>query len=271
MPELPDVENYRRHLEQTSLNREIAGVHVGDGRVLAGVSADGLHRRLRGRRFTGARRHGKHLLVSVDDGGWLVLHFGMTGRLHWFEPDGDDPKHDRVRFDFADGSHLAYVNQRLFGHVGLADDADAFIKGEDLGPDALDDAVDARTFAAALRGKRTSVKAALTDQSVLAGIGNVYADEILFQAGVHPKAPVRGLDEPTVHRLHGAMRRVLQTAIERGAGSEDLADRLPGQYLLRARGAGEACPRCGGEVRKEKISGRTGYYCPRCQTAGAPG
>jgi len=270
MPELPDVENYRRYLEETSLNREIAGAHVGDERVLADVSADGLGRRLTGHRFTGTRRHGKHLLVSLEDGGGLVLHFGMTGRLHWFGPDGDDPKHDRVRFDFRDGSHLAYVDQRLFGHVGLTDDADAFIEGERLGPDALDGAVDPGTFAAAVGSKRTSIKAALTDQSVLAGIGNVYADEILFQAGVHPKAPVQGLDDATMQGLHGAMRRVLQTAVDRGAGSEALFDRLPDGFLLRARGAGKACPRCGGEIRKEKISGRTGYYCPRCQSTGAP-
>ena len=125
--------------------------------------------------------------------GWLTLHFGMTGDLRYLEPGGDDVRYDRVRLDFGNG-RLAYVNRRMLGRVGLADDADAFIAAEELGPDALDPAFDLAALAAALDGRR-DVKTVLMDQSVVAGIGNIYADEILFQARLHPKTPGRTLSQ----------------------------------------------------------------------------
>jgi formamidopyrimidine-DNA glycosylase len=112
---------------------------------------------------------------------------------------------------------------------------------------------------------RGAIKAALMNQSRLAGIGNVFSDEILFQARLHPMTPVGKLDDKDIARLYRTMRRVLKVAIDKGAGAEDLPERLPKSFLLRQRQAGAKCPRCGGEIRTMKANGRTAYYCPRCQ------
>lgn len=120
MPELPDVENYRRHLEATALRGKIAGVEVASARVLRGVSGRKLAAALSGRRPESTRRHGKQLLAALDDGAWLTLHFGMTGRLARYTAAQEPPRHERLRLDFAGGGHLAFVDQRLLGRVGLA-------------------------------------------------------------------------------------------------------------------------------------------------------
>lgn len=265
MPELPDVELYKRHLDATCLGRTIRGVTVGDARILAEVSAAELAPRLEGARMTASRRHGKHLLVDVGPPGWLTLHFGMNGSLKHFTDGEADPTYDRVRFDFAGGHHLAYVNPRLLGRVGLVPDLDAFIAAEGLGPDALDLRFDLAAFELALDGRKRDVKSLLTDQEVLAGVGNIYSDEILFQAGINPRTRCDRLDAGARQHLFGQIKEVLETAIASGAGAERLVDRLPGSFLIPHRQKGGRCPRCGGEIASAKFSGRTSYYCPRCQ------
>jgi formamidopyrimidine-DNA glycosylase len=265
VPELPDVELYKRHLDAHARHRPIAGVVVNDARILGDLPVKAFVARLKDNRFEGSRRHGKHLLVELAQGGWLTLHFGMTGSLASFADAGDDPPYDRVRFDFADDGHLAYVNRRMLGRVGLADDADAFVAAEQLGPDALDPSFDLETFTAAVATRRRDVKAVLMDQALIAGIGNIYADEILFQARVHPRTAAASLSARQRAALFAQIKAVLQTAIDAGAGAEQLLDRLPEGYLLRQRERGRACPRCGGRVATLKSGGRTSYFCPRCQ------
>jgi formamidopyrimidine-DNA glycosylase len=265
MPELPDVELYKRHLDAHALHRRIADVAVNDARILGDLPAKAFVARLEGNRFEGSRRHGKHLLVELAQGGWLTLHFGMTGTLQSFERLADDPPYDRVRFDFADGGHLAYVNRRMLGRVGLADDADGFVAAEQLGPDALDPGFDLGALAAALAKRRRDVKAVLIDQALIAGIGNIYADEILFQARIHPKTAAASLSARRRAVLFEQIKAVLKTAIGAGAGAEQLLDRLPEGYLLRQRERGGACPRCGRPIATLKSGGRTSYFCPRCQ------
>lgn len=263
MPELPDVESYRRYLQRHGLHKKIEGVTVGAGGILKGVSVQSLGRMLKGRRFERARRHGKHLFAAIDDGRWLAFHFGMTGRLEHFRKGQEDPPYDRLRFDFAGGEHLVYVNQRMLGRVELVDDADDFIRRKRLGPDAA--SVDAGTFRDRLGTRRGGVKAALMDQGLFAGIGNIYSDEILYHAKIHPRTDVAALDGATVQRLYRAMRRVLDTAIKRGAGAEDVERHVPKSWLLPRRERGAACPRCGGKIAMLKMQGRTAYFCRRCQ------
>ena len=269
MPELPDVELYKRHLDMTCLGRTIRHVAVGDARILADVSATELARRLEGARIIASRRHGKHLLVDLGPPGWLTLHFGMNGSLQHFTDGEDDPPYDRVRFDFADGHHLAYLNPRLLGRVGLAPDADAFVRAERLGPDALDPRFDLAAFERSLAGRKRDVKSLLMDQEVAAGIGNIYSDEILFQAGINPRTRCDRLDARARQRLFERIKAVLETAITSGAGAERLVDRLPSSFLIPHREKGGRCPRCGGEIASAKFSGRTAYYCLRCQPEGA--
>jgi formamidopyrimidine-DNA glycosylase len=263
MPELPDVELYKRHLDAHALHRRIMRAVVSDARILGDLKKAQFVARLKGNRLESSRRHGKHLLVRLARDGWLTLHFGMTGDLRYVEPPGAEVPYDRVRFEFEGGS-LAYINRRMLGRVGLTDDADAFIAAEELGPDALDPAFDLATLSTALDGRR-EVKAVLMDQSLVAGIGNIYADEILFQARLHPKTPGQTLGKAKRRALFGKIREVLETAIDTGAGAEQLLERLPKNYLLPQRHDGGVCPRCHKQLATLKAAGRTSYYCPRHQ------
>ena len=267
MPELPDVELYKRYLERHALSQTIERVTVNDARILGELPARGFVTRLSGNRFEETRRHGKHLLVRLRSDGWLTLHFGMTGSLVYFRDADDDPPYDRVRFDFEGGGHLAYVNRRMLGRVGLAAVADAFIAAEGLGPDALGPAFDLAAFTKAIEGRRRDVKSVLMEQTVIAGIGNIYADEILFQARLHPQTPLASLNDRQRAELFRQIKQVLQTAIECGAGAERFLERLPDDYLLPQRGHFPPFSRCGSALAMLKAGGRTSYYCPRCQPA----
>ena len=267
MPELPDVELYKRYLDKHALRQTIQRVAVNDARILGALSANTFAARLRRNRFEDSRRHGKHLLVRLSREGWLTLHFGMAGNLVYFRDEADDPPYDHVRFDFEGDRHLAYVNRRMLGRVGLADDADRFIQAEGLGPDALDPAFDLEAFTRAIEGRRRDVKSVLMDQTLIAGIGNIYADEILFQARLHPRTAVASLSARQCAELFAQIKAVLAMAIECGAGAEQFLDRLPDHYLLPHRDKGGKCPRCGAAIATLKAAGRTSYFCPRCQAA----
>ncbi len=186
MPELPDVEGFKRLLVKTALGKRIDRVSVHDARILGKCAPRSFIEGLEGVSFAEARRHGKHLMARLDRGGWLTLHFGMTGALRFVE----EPPFTRVRFDFAKDGHLAYTNKRMIGRVGLVDDAADFIAEEKLGPDALDRRFDFDAFEARITGIKRDVKSVLMDQEIVAGIGNIYSDEILFQARVDPRTRI---------------------------------------------------------------------------------
>lgn len=264
MPELPDVALFARILEEHGVGKRIRTVEVTDARILEGVDAQTFVREMTGDRLGAVRRHGKNLFAARERGGWLLMHFGMTGAL---EPFGDEPPaYARVIWRFARPPHLAYVNVRMLGLVGLIEDPDRYIAEHGLGPDALDPRLNAAWFAEALGDSRRSIKAALMDQSLVAGLGNVYADEVLFQAGLRPDVPVNALDRQWREKLFHTMRRVLETAVAAGAASERYTERLPEGFLTRVRGQkGARCPKCGGELATVKIGGRTSWYCPHCQ------
>jgi formamidopyrimidine-DNA glycosylase len=259
MPELPDVEIFRRRLAHGGLNRRIDRVQVTDPSAVEGISRQRLGQRLRGHRLTSTRRHGKHLFASIDDGGWLVMHFGMTGFLEC-RPSTDDPTgHVRAVLHLDDGSRLVYDDQRRLGFIALTEDVSDYIAGHRLGPDALD--VGFTDLRDTLRSRRGAVKPALMDQEAIAGIGNIYSDEILFQARVHPRAAAAGLSDASYHRLHRQVRRVLTMAADRNADP----DRMPRSWLLPHRQDGLPCPRGRGTVCKISISGRGAFYCTECQ------
>jgi formamidopyrimidine-DNA glycosylase len=261
MPELPDVETFRRYLDATALHKKITGTSITDKRILDGVSMQKLTRRLKGRELEKTRRHGKYLFVKLKGNGWLVLHFGMTGEFTYYRDTAERPEHARMILHFTNGYRLAYISQRLLGRVGLAEDLESFFGEHDLGPDALSDKVDRERFLRILEGKRGMIKPTLMDQSMISGIGNVYSDEILFQAKIHPKTPVNKLNGEDRKELYRTMRRVLRVA------SRNQADpgRFPRGYITPRRKQGDKCPACAGEVKKITVSGRSSYYCPLCQ------
>jgi formamidopyrimidine-DNA glycosylase len=260
MPELPDVEIFKQYLDATALHQEIKEVDVRSSQILKAISAEHLRQGLEGRCFTSTRRHGKDLFAALDNGKWLFLHFGMTGSLSYFKHLADDLEYDRLMISFANGYHLAYVSQRKLGELDLIESVDDFIEREHLGPDALND-LDRETFENLASGRRMMAKAFLMDQETLAGIGNVYSDEILFQAGVHPQTRIDQLDEAVVGRIYEKLQAVLHTAIDCRAEP----DQFPDDYLTPHRHPDGHCPLCGEPVKRVKVSGRSAYYCPNRQ------
>jgi formamidopyrimidine-DNA glycosylase len=259
MPELPDVEVFRKYLDATSLGQKIARVSVKNRTVLRHIAPRTLVRELRGRKFQSTRRHGKFLFGRLNKSGSLIFHFGMTGFLRYFKDQAEEPKHTRVRIDFASGSVLGYVCPRMFGEVDYARDVNQYIRRRNLGPDAL--AVSSKEFKSRLTGTRGSLKSVLMDQKMLAGIGNVYSDEILFHARVHPEAKAGRLSEKTLNRLYKTMRSVLKKTNHYEADP----DRVPKSWLLPRREKGARCPRCGEKIIRLTINQRSAYICPNCQ------
>ncbi|MGW0846069.1 Fpg/Nei family DNA glycosylase [Streptomyces sp. NPDC002787] len=258
MPELPDVEGFRKVLESCAKGRVIQRVDVRDPGVLRGVSARRLRDALEGRRFTAPERHGKWLLARTG-GPTVMLHFGMTGQLVCCRPDDEVEAHDRVLFTVARDRQLRYRDQRKLQGLWLADDESevARLLGRQ-GPDAM--AVNRAEFEAALSARRGSVKTALTDQSVLAGLGNLLADEILWRAGLRPTSRASDLTEADRRRLYTHMRRTLRSAVTAG--------RVPPRdsWLTGHRDDPvPVCPRCGTPLRRSRTAGRGTVWCPRCQ------
>jgi formamidopyrimidine-DNA glycosylase len=259
MPELPEVETFKRYLDSTSLHRRITGVEVRDAYVLKRVSVRELTRRLKGRRFENSHRHGKHLFVRASDELWLRLHFGMTGSLEYLKHDEVSPKAARVIFRFADNCRLAFDDQRKFGEIELIEDVDKFLQTRGLGHDALE--ISLSRFKAIVGKHRGAVKAILLNQQLIAGIGNLYADEILFRARMHPATEAARLSHKDLRRLFRATRHVLDKAI---ALKTDF-NRLPKSWLLTHRGKRGRCPRCGRALKSATIGGRTAWFCAHCQ------
>lgn len=264
MPELPDLESFKA-IARKAVGRTVARVRVEDPRMLKGIAPAAVERRLKEARLEAVRRHGKHLFLEFGAAGTLELHFGMNGFPRIVGKSEPDPDYVRMSLDFADGGSLAYVNPRRFGHVHLADSADAFIVAEKLGPDALDRRFTRAALGRILGGRKRAVKQVLMDQQNVAGIGNIWADEILFQARIHPATPGDSLAPDEVARLFAAIKSVLKTAVRCHAGSEGGIEHLPKNFLMHERHRGGHCPRCGAPLVLLKSGLRTGYCCPRCQ------
>jgi formamidopyrimidine-DNA glycosylase len=242
VPELPEVETYAQVFRRHALGRTVARVRVLDDRVLA-VRKSALAKSLTGRQFSEVRRHGKHLFARAGDV-WLRLHFGMSGDL---TPGVE--RFARVVFEFDDGTCVAFDDLRLFGVVDLCRDPDEFIRERGLGPDPL--AIGVREFRKRLAGKRGAIKAVLLSQEVIAGVGNLYADETLYRAGIHPSRAADTLGAAEVKTIFTALRRVLADAI---------SERYRG-FMVEEREEGARCRRCGGTIRRTVVAGRTTYFC----------
>ena len=257
MPELPDVEGFRRYWARYASGRRVREVRVPNPAIVRNRSAPGLARALVGRRFRDPRRHGKWLFAPTN-GPTLMLHFGMTGGLRWCgDPDGDH-RHDRLILSL-EGGELRYRNMRMLGGAWLARDQRELdrITGP-LGPDAAE--LDREGLDALLEGRRGGIKATLMKQRVVAGIGNELSDEILWRARIHPARRISSLERREQSTLYGSLRKVLSESMRRG--------RIPSErgWLESQRGeSGAACPRCRRPLRRSKIAGRTSYWCPNCQ------
>lgn len=257
MPELPDVQGFRRHFNRHAAGKRVRGVEVLDRALVRNARAPQLARALEGRELGRAERHGKWLIVPVRDHE-LLLHFGMTGLLAWSGDGGERHPHDRLELRLAGGGALRYRNMRRFGGIWLAEAGRREDATGPLGPDAMDLGRD--DLLRLLRGRRGGVKAALMDQELLAGVGNILSDEVLWRARIDPRARTDRLSERRLHELHEALRETIRAANRRG--------RIPGDedWLTGARDDPDGrCPRCGTKLRREKVAGRSAAWCPRCQ------
>ena len=261
MPELPDVENFRRYLDSTALNKTVDHVECLDEKVLGNCSAQSLGQALSHGRMTSTRRWGKYLFAELNNGRWLDFHFGMTGFLRYFKgaPQDREAAYDAVRFVFTNEYTLALNARRKLACVRLVENPEGFAEKQGLGPDALSVSEDG--FLALLDGRRGSIKTLLMNQSVMAGIGNEFSDEILFQARTHPTTPADRLDKNRRRQLYLTMNDVLTRAIECGAEPRQ----IPADFLTPHRADGETCPRCAHALKTIKAAGRSAVVCEQCQ------
>lgn len=261
MPELPEVVYFKKYIDATALHQQIIDVEVGNDAILSGISASGLQKELQGCQFQSTSTHGKYLFIHTDNNRELMIHFGMTGEPVYYKQPDEKPDHPRVTFHFNNGYHLAFDCMRMLGKVGLVDSRESFIQEKDLGPDAFSESFDQATFKKLLKDKKGMIKSALMDQSFIAGIGNECSDEILYQAGIHPKTTIADLPDADRELIFEKMQEVIQEKID----SNTAHRKLPDTFILSHREEGAECPKCGGTVQKIKVSGRNGYYCPKCQ------
>ena len=263
VPELPEVEAERRSFVRHAAGRRVERVMVTDAAIVRNATAAALDDALRGRTFEEPERVGKWLLCWTDGPG-LLLHFGMTGELVASADVPERHRWDRLVVELEDGSEVRYRNMRKLGWVWLAlDRADAAAVLGPLGPDAL--AVGRPEVLERLRRRRGGIKAALLDQTFVAGIGNLLADEILWRAKLHPRRTIGSLDDEERARLVSAMRSVVRRTVRPVGGW------WPRGWLNRVRGLpGAACPRCRTPLERATVAGRTTWWCPSCQPAAPP-
>jgi len=278
MPELPEVETIRRDLTPRIAGRTVAEAWVSPNapKLVQGETAAAFCRRLAGRRIEELGRRGKYLLIRLEGGLTWIVHLRTTGGLihlpagrHGARGGCPEERFLRARFRLDDGSQLCYVDLRKLGTMWLVEDESAVVGR--LGPEPLGEAFGSQELHRLLAKRSAAVKAVLLDQGAIAGIGNIYADEALFEAGIRPAKPAKALSRRAAERLHWAVRKVLVEALEnRGSSFRDYVDAEgeQGMHQLRVkvfRRTGEPCYVCGTAIRRTRVSGRSTHYCPKCQ------
>jgi formamidopyrimidine-DNA glycosylase len=276
MPELPEVETVRTTLAPALAGRRFERVDILDTRLVRPFEPVAVAADLEGERVEGVERRGKYLVVRFESGRSLLIHLRMTGSLR-HAPAGslaDDPyRRAVVRLD--DGSDVAYRDVRRFGTWLLLEpgELEPYLERR-LGAEPLSPAFTARALRERLAGRKAPVKAAILDQRTLAGMGNIYADEALWRARIHPLRPAGELDADETRRLHRAVRSALEAGIARqGATLRDYSTpdgrrgRMQHEFKAYGRG-GEPCDRCGTPIEKTRVAGRGTWYCPFCQRLG---
>ncbi|OGO30071.1 MAG: DNA-formamidopyrimidine glycosylase [Chloroflexi bacterium RBG_16_56_11] len=268
MPELPEVETIKNELLPHVVGRKITGVDLFWERIVREPSPEIFRARVTGQTINALSRRGKYLFFHLGGGGRLVMHMKMTGSL-LVNP--ADRRFTRAILYLDDGTEVHFWDPRKFGVMWLASDESGV--SNKLGPEPLDEDFTTGKLANILKGRAAPVKPVLLDQSLIAGIGNMYADEALFEARLHPLRPAGNLTPAEIRRLHGAIRKVLLKALARkGASVRNYIrpDGSPGtahDEFSVAHGVGKNCPVCGGPIERIVVRGRGTYFCPRCQPA----
>ena len=276
MPELPEVESLRRILARSATGRTIEGVRVSEPRLRRRIAQD-LATGVRGRRIVSLGRRAKYLIIELSESAAMIVHLGMSGSLTHRDRGFDDSefaaRHDHVEFALDDGTRLVYNDPRRFGLIRLVTDGNVEDASEfaGIGPEPLSAAFSADYLARLARGRRAAIKNLIMDQRVVAGIGNIYASEILFRAGVRPTRRASRLTREEIRRIVAETSPVLRAAINgRGTTFRSYRDSegRPGRYAERLMvygREGEACRICKGTIRSVVVGQRSSFFCPGCQ------
>ena len=254
MPELPEVNTVKKNFHTTVLDLDITRVSVHDAVILRNRTARQFEQELEGRRFVDTYRQGKYFFGILDNGIHILFHLGMTGDLIYYFTTEDQPRYERFCIQFADGMTLGYNDPRKFSNVRVIEDLPQYLQEIKLGPDAL--TIEQEAFEAIFSNRKTSLKAILMNQQLIAGIGNLYADEICFQARIHPASTASALSRKHLKILYDLMRKILQEACDRDAYYQV----YPDDWFWKWRSDENKVLPGKGSVGKMKISGRTTYF-----------
>jgi len=269
MPELPEIETVRRGLAPHLIGRRFLGAEVRESRLRWPVPAD-LTALVAGRQVLALLRRGKYLLMQLDHG-WLICHLGMSGNLRLIPAATPIRKHDHIDLALDDGQILRYHDARRFGALLWSEDPGKHPLITPLGVEPLSAAFDGACLHALCRGRSSAIKQVIMDSHLLVGVGNIYANETLFQAGIDPRTRAGKLTRPRCRRLAAAIKETLERAIEAGGSTlRDFVDSHgnPGWFQQTYQVYGRAeqpCYHCGAPIRLLKLGARASYYCPRCQ------
>lgn len=275
MPELPEVEITRRHLDGALIGRRLVAVSVTHERTARfNASTEEVEARLEGKEVVSVGRHGKFLVIALDDGQSVVAHLGMSGRFSVEAETSDTEPHTHFRASLGDGYEVRFIDPRTFGFVSAVDEDELATSGVGrLGPDAWIDPPEPSELAASLLGRTAPIKALLLDQGLISGLGNIYADEALHRAGINPRTPGGDLSLEQVGDLLDAVKDVLTLAIDNGGTTlDDLAYLLPdgraGENFSSLGVYGrtdEDCRTCGAPIERVVVRARSTHFCPSCQ------
>lgn len=269
MPELPEVETIVRALRQPLIGRTITGVWSLWPRHIVKPDLPQFEQRISGQRIQAVDRRGKFLIFTLSQNETVIIHLKMSGHLSVVAADEPMHKHVRTVFKLDNGQQLRFQDQRKFGRVYLVHDL-AEVVGQ-LGPEPLDKMFTAELLQTRLAGHRRAIKPLLLDQAVVAGVGNIYADESLFYAGIHPERQADSLETAEIHHLHAAIQKSLRLGIERQGASIDLYYKPDGSkgemqdYFAVYGQTHKPCSQCGTPIRRMTLGGRGTHFCPHCQ------
>lgn len=261
MPELPEVHNFKQYFDAAAIGQTIARMEVHEDRIIRNMSGVAFADALRGRTIIGSIRRGKYLFTQLDNGHDVLLHFGMTGDLNLYQDPEDRGRFEKFAYHFTDGNILGFEDSRLFARILYLEDREAFIKEKKLGPDALDLELD--YFLAALDGRKTTIKGALLNQSIVAGLGNLYVDDLCYQLRIHPATPVKQLSKDQLKAIYHKVVEMMTYATENAPYYRDYPDKW---FWHTWRKEGGVDPDGGGEVMITKVAGRTTYFVDGRQT-----
>ena len=259
MPEAPEAEANRLRIERECLNRTIEAAEPGEDTSYIELPGDNERGRLVGHQFTQTHRHGKLIFVGSGTGPWICVHLGMSGSLRPFDQADGAPDYTKFLIRFEGERRLAFRCPRKLGWVRVVDSPEAEIERIGFGPDALEIGRDA--FVDVIGSSRGAIKSALIEQKKIAGVGNLWSDEILFRTGIDPERKGTDLSESTLGDIHTAMRDILHAVMDTEAHYAE----LPGDWLIHTRKEGAQCPRCSGAITKTKVGGRSAFHCTRHQ------